>query len=61
MTMTPEQIVDQIWQMDPYEVLYIALWDDVIMFCKFWPVWTVIILLVICYLIYYGILEKDGE
>ena len=37
--MGPNDIFEAMWAMPWYQVLYVALWDDVILFCKVWYIW----------------------
>lgn len=39
------KILEQIWELPWYEVLVIAVCDDVILFIKLWPVYVVIVFL----------------
>lgn len=41
--MTPDEIINEIWQLSWYEVLKIAVMDDFILAAKIWPVWVLII------------------
>jgi hypothetical protein len=38
-------IVEQIWQLPWYQVLVIAIVDDIILLAKIWPAWVVIMIL----------------
>jgi len=47
--MTIDQIADSIWQLPWYKVVIISIYDDFILLCKMWPVWCVMIgMIVVC-------------
>jgi hypothetical protein len=47
--MTIDQIADSIWQLPWYKVVIISIYDDFILLCKMWPVWCIMIgIIVIC-------------
>jgi len=35
--MTPNQIIDEVWKLSAGEVFKVAFFDDLIFFCKIWP------------------------
>lgn len=45
--MTPDEIIKEIWQLSWYQVLKVAVMDDIILLVKIWPVWVVIIVVLI--------------
>jgi hypothetical protein len=45
--MTPDQIIEQIWNLPWYQVIKIAIYDDFIVMCKIWPVYILLLLIFI--------------
>jgi len=48
--MTTNQIIAEIWKLTLTQTVKIAIYDDIILFCKFWPLW---VLLLISFIILY--------
>ena len=44
------EVLKQIWALKWYEVFVIAAADDVILFIKLWPVWIVIIVIMLMFI-----------
>jgi len=40
--MSPDAIIEQVWQLPWYQVLYVSLSDGLILLVKIWPVWVVL-------------------
>lgn len=52
--MTPDQIIKQIWDLNWYEVMKIAIYDDYILMYKIWPgIILITLIYAICELIKY--------
>ena len=49
--MTTSQIIEIIWEWPWYKVLYLAIFDDIILFWKLWWLWIVIIGIVLLWTI----------
>ena len=45
-------VLEQIWNLHWWEVLFIAIIDDFILFIKLWPVYLFFILLTVAFFIY---------
>jgi hypothetical protein len=50
--MDKEQIIERIWELPWYDVMYIALADDWILFVKLWPVWALLFSIILGFLLY---------
>lgn len=57
--MTTYQIIDQIWQLPFYKVAWIAFVDDMILFCKIWPLWLVLVAVIVICLVSCSIAAKN--
>jgi len=52
--MTPDQIIEQIWNLSWYQVMKVAIYDDFIFMCKIWPVYIFFIVAgIFLYFIYH--------
>jgi len=49
--MSMEEIIDQIWNMPWYKVLKIAMIDDFILLVKIWPIYVIVLILAIVWLV----------
>ena len=56
--MTPEQIIEQIWQLPWYNVLWIVVVSGYIFLLKTWPVWICIAVLLGLFAIYVSRIER---
>jgi len=48
--MTPNQIISEIWNLEWYQVMKVAIYDDFILICKIWPIYILLLIGWILYL-----------
>jgi len=56
--MTPDQIIDQIWQLSWYQVAKVAIFDDLILFSKIWGVIVFIFVITFAWVSFEYLKEK---